>query len=99
MATTFTWNIANLEREIATGKVTTVHYTINSTDGTYNAGAYGSIGVDGKLVTPYKDLTKDTVVGWVKDQLGDEKVAEVENALKAQLDAQAHPTTAAGVPW
>jgi hypothetical protein len=99
MTITTTWNIANLERETATGKVTTVHYTIDSTDGTYNAGAYGSIGVDGQLVTPYKDLHKDTVVGWVKDALGEDKVAEVEDALKAQLEAQAHPTTAAGVPW
>jgi hypothetical protein len=99
MTITTTWNIANLEYETATGQVTTVHYTIASTDGTYNAGAYGSIGVDGQLVIPYKDLRKDTVVGWVKDALGGDKVTEMEDALKAQLEAQAHPTTTTGVPW
>jgi hypothetical protein len=99
MTITTTWNIANLERETATGKVTTVHYTVDSTDGTYNAGAYGSIGVDGQLVIPYKDLRKDAVVGWVKDALGGDKVAEIEVALQNQLDEQAAPTKAAGLPW
>jgi hypothetical protein len=99
MTITTTWNIVNLERETATGKVTTVHYTIDSTDGTYNAGAYGSVGVDGDITVPFKNLTEAIVIVWAKDALGQEKVAEVEDALKAQLDAQAHPTTAAGVPW
>jgi hypothetical protein len=39
------------------------------------------------------------VIGWVKDQFGAEKVAEIEAALQAQLDEQRHPTQAAGVPW
>jgi hypothetical protein len=30
---------------------------------------------------------------------GDEKVAEIEAALDAQLEEQRHPTKAAGVPW
>lgn len=97
--TTTTWNIANLERTTADGKVTTVHYTVDATDGTYNAGAYGSIGLDGDLVTPFKDLTLDTVVAWVKAELGDEKVAEVEDALANQLENQRAPKTASGVPW
>ena len=96
---TTTWNIANLERTTADGKVTTVHYTVDATDGTYNAGAYGSIGVDGDVAVPYKDLTEAVVIGWVKDQLGPDKVAEVEAALDAQLKEQAAPTHAAGLPW
>jgi hypothetical protein len=99
MTITTNWNIANLERNTADGKVTTVHYTVDATDGTYNAGAYGSIGVDGDLVTPYKDLTADIVIGWVKAALTDEKVKEVEAALATQLAEQAAPTRAAGIPW
>ena len=41
---TVTWNIANLERETADGYVYTAHYTVDAHDGTYSAGAYGSIG-------------------------------------------------------
>ena len=99
MTTTYTWNVNNLERETATGRVYTVHYTVDATDGTYTAGAYGSIGLDGEVVTPYGELTKETCVGWVKDALTAEKVAEVEAALQAQLDEQTAPTKAAGIPW
>jgi hypothetical protein len=98
-APVLSWNISNLERNVADGKVTTVHYTVDATDGTYSAGVYGSVGVDGDLVTPYKDLTAATVVGWVKDQLGEEQVAGIAAALEARLEEQRAPKVAAGVPW
>ena len=44
--TEFTWGIAQLERHTADGVVYTCHYTINANDGTYSAGAYGSIGFE-----------------------------------------------------
>ena len=40
MATTFTWKIAQLERETADGYVYTAHWTVEATDGTYKSGAY-----------------------------------------------------------
>jgi len=97
--TTFTWKISDLERTTADGKVNVVHYTINAEDGTYSSGAYGSLGFDGDVTTPYADLTEEIVVGWVKDQLGAEKVTEIEAALQGQLDEQAAPTKANGTPW
>ena len=99
MATTFTWKVANLDRTTADGKVNTVHYTVTAADETYSAGAYGSLGFDGEMTTAYADLTEETVVGWVKEQFGAEKVTEIETALQAQLDEQAAPTKASGVPW
>ena len=99
MTITTNWNIANLDRNVADGKITTVHWTLNSTDGTYQAGCYGSIGVDGDLTVQYKDLTADTVIGWVKDHFGGEKVAEIEQAMADQLEQQRAPKTATGVPW
>ena len=101
MATTTTWKIASLDRETADGYVFTAHYTVNATDETYSAGAYGSIGFEKPdTLVPFADLTKETVVGWVKEALGgDEKVAEIEAALQAQLDEQAAPTKASGLPW
>jgi len=100
--TTFTWAIANLERETSDGYVYTVHYTVAANDGTYGSSAYGSIGLErpeGELI-PYADLTLDIVIGWVQEKLGgDEKVAEIEAALQAQIEEQRQPTKAAGVPW
>jgi len=102
MATTFTWRIANMERNTADGLVFTVHYTVNAEDGTYSAGAYGSLGLEAPepdSMIPFDNLTEEIVVGWVKDKFGEEKVTEIETALQAQLDEKHAPTKAAGVPW
>jgi hypothetical protein len=101
MATDFVWGINTLERETDDGFVFTAHYTVNAKDGTYSAGAYGSIGFQRPdNLIPYNQLQEDTVIGWVKEALGgDEKVAEIEAALQAQIDEQRSPSKAAGVPW
>jgi hypothetical protein len=100
MSTTFTWNIANLERETSDGYVYTAHYTVNAADDTYSAGAYGSLGLEREaILIPFADLTEATVVGWVKEKLTAEKVTEIEAALQAQLDEQRQPTKAGGLPW
>ena len=102
MTTTYTWAIAQLQRTTADGIVFTVHYTVAANDGTYASSAYGSIGLEqpeGDII-PYADLTPELVIGWVQDKLGGaEKVAEIEAALQGQLDEQAAPTKAAGLPW
>jgi hypothetical protein len=100
--TNFDWAIAQLERETTDGYVFTAHYTVNAADGTYSAGAYGSIGLErpeGELI-PFADLTPGLVISWVQEKLGGaEKVAEIEAALQAQLDEQHAPSKAQGVPW
>jgi len=101
MATTFAWKISQLERETLDGYVFTAHYVVDANDGTYNSGAYGSLGLErpeGEMI-PFADLTEEVVVGWVKEKFGAEKVAEIEAALQAQLDEQHAPSKAAGVPW
>ena len=101
-ATTFTWKIAQLDRETKDGFVFTAHYTVDavSDDQVYRAGAYGSIGFERpENLIPFADLTEEQVVGWVKEALTAEKVSDVEAALQAQLDEQRNPSKAAGVPW
>ena len=108
--TTFTWKVANLERNLPENKVYTVHYTVNAlsdtvdpnseSGGFYSAGAYGSVGLNGEVTIDFANLTEEVVVGWVKEALGGaEKVAEIEAALQAQIDERIAPTKAAGVPW
>jgi len=108
--TTFTWKVANLERNLADGRVGTVHYTVNAlsdtvdpnseSGGFYSAGAYGSVGLDGEVTVDFANLTEEVVVGWVKEALGGaEKVAEIEAALQNQIDLKITPVSAAGVPW
>jgi len=108
MATTFTWKINNLEREVSDGYVYTAHYSVvgisDSLDpegNPYNSGAYGSIGFQrpGTLI-PFADLTESQVIGWVKEALGGaDKVAEIEAALEARIAELISPSKINGVPW
>lgn len=96
------WRIANLERETADGYVYTAHYTVDANDGTYSAGAYGSIGLerpDDDEMIPFSELTEEICVDWVKEKLTEEKVEEIEAALEFQLNEQHAPTKAVGMPW
>ena len=98
MTTTYTWAISNLERHTADGIVFTVHWTLAANDGTYASSAYGSIGLEqpkGDIIS-YADLTPELVIGWVQAKLD---VPAILAALQSQLDEQAAPTKAAGVPW
>ncbi len=106
MADTFTWGIANLDRQLSDGTVTTVHWTVMAErtvgSDTYTAGAYGSIGLDPADpddFIAYDDLTPAEVIGWTKTKLGAEKVTELEDNLSDQLDLQETPATGSGVPW
>lgn len=102
MAITYQWSVANLERQLSSGIVYTVHYTISADDGTYASSAYGSLGLeapDEDDEIPYAQLTPEIVTGWVQDKLGDEKVVEIEEALAAQIEQQRAPKTGTGLPW
>ena len=100
---TITWKIVQLDRELADGYVGTVHYRVDATDGTYSAGAYGSVGLEKPdTLVPYKDLTSDVVVGWVKAKLiaeDSEAVTKIEAALAANIAEQKTPTRGQGLPW
>ena len=104
--TTFTWGIAELERYTADNVVYTAHYTVDAKDDTHSASAYGSIGFEAPTdnIIPFADLTPDLVISWAKAALAkglgnENKVAEIEKALTAQIDEQRAPTTAQGLPW
>ncbi len=100
--TTFTWAVGTMDRILSSGAVTTCHYTISASDGTYSAGAYGTIGLDqpesNSDLTAYAELTEAWAIAAVKAKLGGaEKVAEIEAALQAKIDEQRTPVTGTGV--
>ena len=99
--TVVSWRIAQLERETSDGFVFTAHYTIDANDGTYSAGAYGSVGFQRpENLIPFADLTEAQIITWTQEAIGGaEKVAEIEAALQKQLDEQRAPSVASGLPW
>ena len=101
MSATFTWQISQLERAAADGYVFTAHYVVNASTPEHNAGACGCLGLERpeSALIPFESLTEPVVVGWVKDKLTAEKVAEVEAALQAQLEEKGAPSKLSGLPW
>ena len=102
--TTITWGINTLERYTSTGIVYLVHYRIDATDGTYQEGAYGSVGLEappeeGYTVIPYDSLNKETCLAWTFSALGDEQVKSIEKTLEDRLTEKRSPTKALGTPW
>ena len=100
--TTYTWKVSQLERETSDGYVFTAHWTVNATetveDKTYNAGAYGSIGLERpeEDLIPFENLTEELVVSWIQEKLD---VDTYETSLQSQLDEQKTPSKLSGVPW
>ena len=92
--------IKNLERNVADGGVTVIHYGITVVDGEYRASSYGTVSVtpdpsDAGFV-PFEDLTQADVVAWVEAALD---VAEIEANLSANIAEQKAPKTEVGLPW
>jgi hypothetical protein len=103
-----TWDIANMERHLPDGDICpdgavyTVHWTAALEEDGETAGCYGSIGLgepDLSAFTPFSQLTKEEVVGWVLSTLGADQVASIEEALHNQIQQKINPTSSAGVPW
>jgi hypothetical protein len=99
-----TWNIAQLERSLPSGMVTTVHWTVSLVDEEYSASSYGSIGLPAKepedpTFVNFEDITKEQAIEWLKDAMGEEQVANIEAGLESQIEAQKNPTSASGLPW
>ena len=94
----YNWNVVQMERKAADGFVTTVHYTVSAVDGEFTSSSYGTVGFTQEEMdyVPFADLTKEQVIGWVQDSLGQ---ATVEEALATQIDAQKNPVSESGLPW
>lgn len=93
------WKIVDMQRDAATGLVTTAHWICSDVDGEFSGSVYGSVGLTGELTTPYEQLTEAQVIGWVKEAMGAETVAAHEAAVAAQIAAAKAPVTAQGLPW
>ena len=100
MAITKTWEVNTLQRELADGYVNKVIYRVKGTDGTYETRATGEVDLEKPYtLVPYKDLTHDTVISWVKAKLGADQVASIEKAIDNNITLQKTPTHGVGTPW
>lgn len=83
--------------------VFTVHWTVSANDGTYSSSAYGSTGIavdESGSFTPYNQLTKDQVIGWVQSAMGVDAVTSLQESLDKQIQDQINPPVVTpALPW
>lgn len=86
-----------MERDVATGFVSVVHWNATATDGDYSASAYATVSwAEGTPAIPYDQLTQETVLGWVWESVDK---AATEASLAAQIALLKNPVKATGTPW
>jgi len=102
------WVISQLECKIQEEDLQNVVYTIHyrrqatEVDGekTYFAETYSTLSLpapDPSDFTPYEDLTKAQVEGWLDELL---PVSDIDASLDAQIELQKNPTTSTPpLPW
>ena len=102
--TDFNWTIADLEYDLTENKsVITAHWRCTATadSGEFSAGSYGTCGFSADPAATdfvqYADLTEALVLRWCYADTVNR--GAIEDSLQANLDLQAAPVKASGVPW
>ena len=97
-----TWNISTLERNTDNG-VVVAHWRASDVDGDHSGSSYGTCGFTHDSTasgyTAYADITEAQAIEWVKDSMGEEGVAALEDSIAAQIEESKAPAVVAGTPW
>jgi hypothetical protein len=95
MAITYTWSFPQFDVAKAedglTDVVTTIHWIINATDGTYTASSYGTVGLGSPNPAdfiPYNQLTETWAISACSASLD---VLSIEAGLAANIANQIDP--------
>jgi hypothetical protein len=102
MATSFHWHITDMNRQTQDGYVFSVAYAVKAIGATFSTVCHvGSIELPrGETMIPFENLTKETVVSWVKDKLGAKGVTDIEDYLQKCLnDRLVASAESSGLPW
>jgi hypothetical protein len=107
MAITYEWKISQLDLyptvEDHTDVVFNVHWRVRAVDGIYETFSYGTqeVSYDGSQpFVAYEDLTESMIIGWVKDSMGIERVADLEASLASNIEVQKNPPVVVlPLPW
>jgi len=100
MPNTYAWQVLNLDVYCQVGELHDVVYAVDwrrvADDGSNHAGvvagrtALGNLDVDN--FTPFPELTKAQVEGWVEQQIGTDGLAALNATLDQQITEQIAPT-------
>ena len=89
MAVTYTWTIANMERNTADGGVTVAHWRCEGVDGEATASAYGTASwtpdASASDFIAFDSLTQANVLAWVWNTV---VRTDVEASITDQINAE-----------
>jgi hypothetical protein len=97
---TYDWNCKTVDvhpqEEGETNVVYNVHWIVAGVDGDYSATNIGTQIVplsEGDTFIPFEYLTNEIVVGWTKEAMGEEQVAQIEATIAAAIEDQVNPSS------
>jgi hypothetical protein len=101
------WKIANLKRKPEDGLVIEVTWIMNFDLNGEKDRKVGMTKLEGDSNDPnfvaYEDLTEEIVLDWIKSELGEEKIENIENEFKTILEnriqKKENPEFLTGKPW
>jgi hypothetical protein len=106
--TTYTWNVTALYTETVDSEqnyVVIANYTVIGINDTYSAELSNIARFSTASVSPfipYADLTEDTVIDWIQQELGPDGVSNLEACIQGQINSQINPPTVpvnTPLPW
>ncbi len=111
MAITYTWEINGTacKRDVADGYYTNVVYRVKGMDGSEEKARHtGEVTYTKPESLPSEFVSYDiskktpdsaTMITWVKDYLGTDRVTQIETDLKSAIDLINTPVQSTGVAW
>lgn len=104
---TTTWKIAQLKRNPSNGLVFEVTFIMNFKLQNETDRHVGSVELEGdptsETFVPYEELTEAIVLTWVKEELTQAKITEIETGAEARLqeriEKKTNPEFLTGTPW
>ena len=105
---TYTWNILEIsaypEYYNLNNVIFNTVWRLDGSDGDHSGYSLGVQPLDisniGLSFTPYSDLTKEQVLGWIVDAMGEETINTLKSNIELQIQDQKNPLVVKPqLPW
>ena len=97
---TYDWNCKTVDvhpqEEGKTNVVYNVHWIVTGNKEDYSVNNIGTqiVTLDPETpFVPFEDLTNDIIVGWTKEEMGEEQVKAIEDSIASQIEEKENPTS------
>lgn len=89
--------INQVDSDIQSNKIETIHYSINAVDGEYTAGTYGTVSVSSSDTFPdYDTVTEQDCIDFVEEKVN---INQMRGSLTSQIQRKKVPVKRKDLPW